>query len=88
MALIEKNCIIEAGSVVPPGRRIPSGQVWGGNPAVHIRDANEEDIARITNEYENAKNVSDIHQAEFLPYGTAYLQLVPPEGYEPKEEQK
>ena len=81
-ALIEKNSIVEAGSVVPPGRRIPAGQVWGGNPAVYIRDANDDDMARITNEYENAKNVSDIHQAEFLPYGTAYLQLVPAEGYE------
>ena len=35
---IERGAHILAGSVVPPGRLIPAGQVWGGNPVAFVRD--------------------------------------------------
>ena len=37
--------IIAAGSVVLPGTVVPKGQLWAGNPAVFIRDVDEEEIA-------------------------------------------
>lgn len=37
-ARIERGAVIEANSVVPPGRMIAAGQVWGGNPAVFVRE--------------------------------------------------
>jgi len=37
-ALLEKNCALGPYSVVPPGRIIPAGQLWAGNPAEYVRD--------------------------------------------------
>jgi carbonic anhydrase/acetyltransferase-like protein (isoleucine patch superfamily) len=31
-AQLEKGCAIGPNSVVPPGRVIPAGQLWAGNP--------------------------------------------------------
>lgn len=36
-AIVETESILAPGSVVPPARRIPSGELWGGNPARFIR---------------------------------------------------
>lgn len=36
-AIIESESILAPGSVVPPARRIPSGELWGGNPVRFIR---------------------------------------------------
>jgi carbonic anhydrase/acetyltransferase-like protein (isoleucine patch superfamily) len=36
-AILEHESILAPGSVVPPARRIPSGELWGGNPARFIR---------------------------------------------------
>ena len=36
-AILESESIIAPGTVVPPARRIPSGELWGGNPARFIR---------------------------------------------------
>jgi len=40
---VETNTIIASGSVLPPGQRIPSGQLWAGNPAQYVRDLTDED---------------------------------------------
>ena len=36
-AIVESETILAPGTVVPPARRIPSGELWGGNPAKFIR---------------------------------------------------
>lgn len=36
-SLVEKHAILGSGSVVPPGRRIPSGELWAGTPAQFVR---------------------------------------------------
>lgn len=73
-AIVEANARVEDGAVVHAGRRIPAGQVWGGNPAVYIRDATPTEVASAE---ENAKEVSTLaaeHAHEFLPYTVAYQQ--------------
>jgi carbonic anhydrase/acetyltransferase-like protein (isoleucine patch superfamily) len=37
-AKLEDGCAIGPNSVVPPGRIIPSNQLWAGNPVQYIRD--------------------------------------------------
>ena len=44
---IEKGAVIAPNSFVPPGRLIPAGQLWGGNPVEYIRDITESE--RIAN---------------------------------------
>jgi len=33
---LEKGCAIGPNSVVPPGRIIPGGQLWAGNPVEYV----------------------------------------------------
>jgi gamma-carbonic anhydrase len=35
--------MVAAGSVVEPGAVVPSGQLWGGNPAKFLRDLKPEE---------------------------------------------
>lgn len=51
-AVIGKHCIIAAGTVIPEGKEIPDGSVVMGVPGKVVREATEEDVARIR---ENAK---------------------------------
>lgn len=76
-ALVESNTIIAAGAVVPPGRRIPSGQLWAGNPAKYVRDISDDEAADITKQAKEYMGVAASHSDEFLPYGTAYLDVRP-----------
>jgi len=73
-SLIESHTIVEPGAVVRAGARIPSGQVWGGNPAQYIRDVTEDEVLNFQKEATDATKLANAHSYEFLPYGTAYLQ--------------
>ena len=43
-SLVEEFCILAPGTVVAPGRLIPSGQLWAGNPARHVRDLTKDEV--------------------------------------------
>ena len=43
-AKIEDESIIGPDSVVPPGRLIPSHQLWAGNPVRYVRDLTKAEI--------------------------------------------
>lgn len=36
--VIESDAMLAAGALLTPGKRIPSGQLWGGRPAAYMRD--------------------------------------------------
>eukprot|EP00590_Aulacoseira_subarctica_P010745 CAMPEP_0172418500 /NCGR_PEP_ID=MMETSP1064-20121228/4971_1 /TAXON_ID=202472 /ORGANISM="Aulacoseira subarctica , Strain CCAP 1002/5" /LENGTH=239 /DNA_ID=CAMNT_0013157449 /DNA_START=22 /DNA_END=741 /DNA_ORIENTATION=- len=74
-ALVEKNVILEPGTVVPAYARIPSGQRWGGNPATFISTLDEGDVDHIKEAAEATTAQAWEHITEFLPYGNSYLQL-------------
>jgi carbonic anhydrase/acetyltransferase-like protein (isoleucine patch superfamily) len=42
-ARVERGAQVLPDSVVQPGRLIPAGQVWGGNPAVFVRELTAEE---------------------------------------------
>lgn len=71
-ALVEKNAMVAPGSVVQAGRRIPSGQLWAGNPAAYVRDLTEEEIDGMRLKAEEISALAESHKHEFLPVGTAY----------------
>ena len=39
--VIESDGMLAAGALLPPGQRIPSGDLWGGRPATKMRDLPE-----------------------------------------------
>ena len=62
------------GTVVPPGRLIPTRQLWGGNPCVFIKDLNvAETWSNYTYSYVNHW-LSEVHKNEFTMWNSAYLQ--------------
>lgn len=47
-AVVESGGMAAAGALVTPGKRIPKGQIWAGNPARYLRDLKQEEVDFIT----------------------------------------
>eukprot|EP00271_Cylindrocystis_brebissonii_P020906 TRINITY_DN7205_c0_g1_i1.p1 TRINITY_DN7205_c0_g1~~TRINITY_DN7205_c0_g1_i1.p1 ORF type:complete len:318 (+),score=37.31 TRINITY_DN7205_c0_g1_i1:82-954(+) len=73
-SIVEKNAMLADMSVVPPGRRIPEGQLWAGNPARYVREVTNDEIVAIKRLSQDLCNQAYDHFEEFLPYSTAYLE--------------
>lgn len=52
-AVIEENCIIAAGSLVPPGKTMPSGHLCMGSPAKPVRELSEDELESIKEHADN-----------------------------------
>lgn len=63
-AIIESDCIIAAGSLVPPGKVMPSGWMCMGSPAKPVRKLTDDEIASIITYSEN-----------YMKYSRAYMQV-------------
>ena len=44
-AEVETDAMLAAGSLLTPRKRVPTGTLWAGRPAVHMRDLTAEEIA-------------------------------------------
>ncbi|CAN8320862.1 unnamed protein product [Cochlearia groenlandica] len=62
--VVEKNAMVAAGSLVRQNTRIPSGEVWGGNPAKFMRKLTDEEITYISQSAKNYINLAHIHSVE------------------------
>lgn len=60
-AVIEDNAMVAAGSLVTPGKKVPSGQLWAGRPAKFMRDLSDEDFAHIQWSSENYLDLARKH---------------------------
>lgn len=56
--------MVAAGALVRQNTRIPSGQIWGGNPAKFLRNLKEDEIAFFTQSATNYMNLAKVHAAE------------------------
>lgn len=52
-SVVESFAVVAAGSKVAPRTRIPSGEIWGGVPAVFVRTLTEEEKEAIKNAAHN-----------------------------------
>eukprot|EP00621_Florenciella_sp_RCC1693_P008745 CAMPEP_0182531182 /NCGR_PEP_ID=MMETSP1323-20130603/8155_1 /TAXON_ID=236787 /ORGANISM="Florenciella parvula, Strain RCC1693" /LENGTH=233 /DNA_ID=CAMNT_0024740683 /DNA_START=8 /DNA_END=709 /DNA_ORIENTATION=- len=71
-ALVEAKATVLPGSVVPPGRRVPAGQIWGGNPVEYVGENDPEHGNEGVVESESLMAAD--HIDEFLPINTAFWQ--------------
>lgn len=46
-AVVESGGWLAAGALLPPGKKVPKGQVWAGNPARYLRDLKDGEISFI-----------------------------------------
>ena len=60
-AIVESRAMIAAGAVLTPNKRVPSGELWGGNPARKLRDIAEGEQAGL-------RNIAD----RYLDYAKGY----------------
>lgn len=44
-AVVEGGAMLAAGALLTPGKRVPQGQLWAGNPAKFMRDLTDRDLA-------------------------------------------
>jgi carbonic anhydrase/acetyltransferase-like protein (isoleucine patch superfamily) len=42
-AVVEKGGMVAAGALVTPGKKVPGGQIWGGNPAKLLRPMRQDE---------------------------------------------
>ncbi|KAI7743934.1 hypothetical protein M8C21_006811, partial [Ambrosia artemisiifolia] len=59
--VVEKHAMVAAGALVRQETRIPSGEVWGGNPAKFLRKLTDKEIAFIAESAANYKNLAEVH---------------------------
>eukprot|EP00878_Enallax_costatus_P001035 GHUV01001170.1.p1 GENE.GHUV01001170.1~~GHUV01001170.1.p1 ORF type:complete len:295 (+),score=84.81 GHUV01001170.1:199-1083(+) len=71
-SLMEDHSVLQPGSVLPPTRRVPEGDLWGGVPALFIRKLTEDERAALRVEADDIRRIAWQHCAEELPYGTAW----------------
>ncbi|EFJ08286.1 hypothetical protein SELMODRAFT_145865 [Selaginella moellendorffii] len=65
---VEKGAMVGAGSLVTQNTRIPSGEIWAGNPARFLRNLTEEETSFITKSAENYSNLAIVHAQENEKY--------------------
>lgn len=71
-SLMEDYSVLQPGSVLPPTRRVPSGEVWGGVPARFVRALSDDERDALKQEAEDVRRLAWRHAAEELPHGTAW----------------
>ncbi len=50
-------------------------QLWGGNPAVFVRDLTKAELAHMQHDAEEAAEAAVAHADEFLPESSVYLHV-------------
>lgn len=52
-ARLEDRAMLAAGSLLTPGKVVPTGQLWSGAPARYMRDMTEEELAFLAKSADN-----------------------------------
>lgn len=73
-AIVENHSHVGPGSVVHPDQRVPSGQLWAGNPAKFVRNLTPEEKASFEIDAEAVAETAEEHADVFLEHGAAYLE--------------
>ncbi|KAG2443097.1 hypothetical protein HYH02_009511 [Chlamydomonas schloesseri] len=72
-AILESESILAPNSVVPPARRIPSGELWGGSPAKFIRKLTDHERDRVLDDVStHYYNLAAMFRREALEPGSAW----------------
>lgn len=63
-AVVQKHAMVQPGALVGSGKIVKSGQVWGGVPAVYIRDLTDVEKASIAIKATDNNKMAMIHAVE------------------------
>jgi carbonic anhydrase/acetyltransferase-like protein (isoleucine patch superfamily) len=72
---MEEGSMLGANSVLATGQRVPSGELWAGNPARKIRDLTGDESGAVKDGALRYWKIANEHLDEFyLPIGTQYIE--------------
>ncbi|MGO1117193.1 gamma carbonic anhydrase family protein [Rhodovibrionaceae bacterium A322] len=60
-AVVESTGMLAAGALLSPRKRLPSGTLWAGNPARHVRELTEKEISYFSYSADNYQRLSQQH---------------------------
>ncbi len=63
-AKMEAGSMLAAGAVLTPRKIVPSGQLWGGNPARYMRDITDEEKAFLPKSADNYVRLAKEYNAD------------------------
>ena len=63
-SVVEDFAMLAAGSLLTPGKRVPTGQLWGGRPARYMRDLSPEDLEMIKKSAPHYVKLGQDHKVE------------------------
>lgn len=61
---VEANAMVAAGALVKQNTRIPTGEIWAGNPAKFLRRLSHEEIAFFAKSAANYAELAEVHAKE------------------------
>lgn len=59
--VVEKHAMVAAGALVRQDTRIPSGEVWGGNPAKFLRKLTDKEMAFFSESASTYSKLAEVH---------------------------
>jgi len=71
---MEKFSMLGAGSVLPKGARVQTGELWVGNPAKFFRYLTDEEVHSFRKQARAYYETAHTHDDQFLPHGTLYIE--------------
>lgn len=63
-AIVEKGALVAASALVTPGKRVPAGEMWAGQPARFVRKVNDKDLAMMAYTQPNYVKLGREYKAE------------------------
>jgi gamma-carbonic anhydrase len=63
-ATVQKGAMVAAGAVVLPGTTIPTGELWGGNPAKRLRALKPEEASFLPKSAEMYRDLARLHRKD------------------------
>lgn len=60
--VVETGAMVAAGALVTPNKRVPSGQLWGGSPAKHLRDLSEDEVKNLTSGAQHYAQLAQVYK--------------------------
>jgi hypothetical protein len=72
-ARLEEEAVVLPNSVVPPGRVVPSKQVWGGNPIRFVRFAMDREVTVTKYTIDTTIDFGRTYKYQFLPFANSHL---------------
>ena len=63
-SVVESQSVLAGGTLVPPGRIIPRGQLWSGSPAQFVRNLTADEVAELPKIAEKIRDDAALHAAQ------------------------